>query len=466
MIGPAAEPPHGEPYRWRWQVLALVLAAEAMDILDTTTVNVIGPSVQRSLGGATGLVQWIAAAYTLSFAVLLVTGARLGDRYGRRRMFLLGAAAFTAASVACALAPSPVFLVALRALQGASAALLLPQGLGLVYRAFSGDELGKALGFYAPVLSVAAVAGPLLAGGLIAWDAFGLGWRLTFLVNLPVGLVTMAFASRFLPHDVEGVPRALDLRGVLLLGLAMLLVVYPLIDLGSARAIWPALPSLALGLGLLALFVRSERQSPHPLLARVLMQRRTFLRGLLSAVLYFAAAAGIMLVISLYAQHHLGYSALGAGLILAPAALGNVLGALISQYVQRRKGPGLAMQTHLALAMAGLAAVGAIGLRQPAGPFYLPAAALVVGTGLGGVIAPLFAATLAGMAEGEEGSAAGALGAAQQLGAALGVASVASVYAVLAAAVSAWALGVAALACVVLLAGCWGVGRTWPMATR
>ena len=249
MTDPAAEPSGGEPYRWRWQVLALVLAAEAMDILDTTTVNVIGPSVQRSLGGAIGLVQWIAAAYTLAFAVLLVTGARLGDRYGRRRMFLVGASAFTAASLACALAPSSAFLVALRTLQGASAALLLPQGLGLVYRAFSGGELAKALGFYAPVLSTAAVAGPLLAGGLIAWGAFGLGWRLTFLVNVPAGLATIALASRFLPRDEACVPSALDLRGVLLLGTAMLLVIYPLIGFGAPNAVLPAALTLPLGLG-------------------------------------------------------------------------------------------------------------------------------------------------------------------------------------------------------------------------
>ena len=202
----------GDRYRWRWQVLAVVLLAEAMDILDTTTVNVAGPSVRRSIGGGIDLVQWLSATYTLAFAVLLITGGRLGDRYGRRRVFLLGAAGFTAASVACGLSVNPEMLIAARLAQGSFGAILLPQGIGLLTAAFSERDISKAFGFYAPVLSLAAVAGPLVAGGLIRWDLWGAGWRLIFFVNLLLGAAAIAGGLRYLPADGQATLRRLDGR--------------------------------------------------------------------------------------------------------------------------------------------------------------------------------------------------------------------------------------------------------------
>ena len=208
-------------YRWRWRVLAVVLIAEAMDILDTTTVNVAGPSVRRSLGGGIGLVQWLSAAYTLAFAVLLITGGRLGDRYGPRRMFLVGAAGFTVASLACGLAVSPGMLIGARVVQGVFGAVLLPQGIGLLTAAFSEREIGKAFSAYAPVLSLAAVAGPLVAGALIRWDLWGAGWRLIFLINLVLGTAAVAGGLRYLPADGPATLRRLDGRGVLIISAAI-----------------------------------------------------------------------------------------------------------------------------------------------------------------------------------------------------------------------------------------------------
>ncbi|HEY4703568.1 MAG TPA: MFS transporter, partial [Streptosporangiaceae bacterium] len=207
-------------YRWRWWVLAVVLIAEAMDILDTTTVNVAGPSVRRSLGGGIGLVQWLSAAYTLAFAVLLITGGRLGDRYGPRRMFLVGAAGFTVASLACGLSVSPGMLIGARVVQGVFGAVLLPQGIGLLTAAFSEREIGQAFSAYAPVLSLAAVAGPLVAGALIRWDLWGAGWRLIFLINLVLGAAAVAGGLRYLPADGPATLRRLDGRGVLIIGVA------------------------------------------------------------------------------------------------------------------------------------------------------------------------------------------------------------------------------------------------------
>src|SRR5580704_7955356 len=425
--GPAAG------YRWRWRVLVVVLIAEAMDILDTTTVNVMGPSVRRSIGGGLGLVQWLSAAYTLAFAVLLITGARLGDRYGQRRMFLAGATGFTAASVLCGLAVDPGMLIGLRAVQGAFGAVLLPQGISLLTRSFSGADLGRAFSAYAPVLSLAAVGGPLAAGGLIAWDLLGSGWRLVFFINLVLGLAVVAGARRYLPPDGPAVAERLDARGVALAGAATFLLVYPLIEGRPLGWPWWAFALLGTGLAGLGAFAWHERRAAAPLIEPSLLRRRSFLAGTAVALSFFAASAGIMLVLSLYAQYALRYSALQAGLMLTPVAAGNVTGAL-------------------AAAIAGLAGVAAVAVRgTPPGGLALAGPIGVLGVGLGGIIAPLFATILAGVAERKTGSASGFLGTVQQLAGSIGVAAITAVYA--ASHRPAGGLAVTAVATAAVLAG-------------
>ncbi len=431
----AHEPAAG--YRWRWRVLAVVLIAEAMDILDTTTVNVAGPSVRRSLGGGIGLVQWLSAAYTLAFAVLLITGGRLGDRYGPRRMFLAGAAGFTVASLVCGLSVSPAMLIGARVVQGAFGALLLPQGISLLTAAFSEREIGKAFSAYAPVLSLAAVAGPLVAGALIRWDLWGAGWRLIFLINLVLGAGTLIGGRRYLPADGPATLRRLDGRGVLIVGAATFGVVYPLIQ-GRPLG-WPGwtFVVLAAGLGGFGWFARHERRSPFPLIEPTLLRRRGYLAGAAVALAFFAATAGIMLVLSFYAQYGLGYSALGAGLMLTPAAGGNVAGALVAMRLAPRLGGRATVQVNLVVALAGLVALACLSLlevqpgRAPAAPsgLVLAGPVLALGFGFGGIIAPLFGTILAGVTPAETGSASGSLGAVQQLAGSVGVAALATLYA-------------------------------------
>ncbi len=413
-------------YRWRWQVLAVVLVAEAMDILDTTTVNVAGPAVRRSIGGGIGLVQWLSAAYTLALAVLLVTGGRLGDRYGQRRMFLAGAAGFTAASAACGLSVTPGMLIAARLVQGAFGAVLLPQGIGLLTAAFPAKDIGKAFSAYAPALSLAAVTGPLVAGGLIRWNLLGASWRLVFLVNLVLGAGAIAGGLRYLPADGPATVRRLDGRGVAVSAAAMFLLVYPLIE--GRQAGWPgwAFALLAAGLGTTGLFAWHERRSAAPLIEPALLRRRGYLAGAAVALAFFAAAAGIMLVLSLYAQYGLGYSALGAGLVLTPVAAGNVAGALVALRLAPRLGGRATIQANLAVAGAALAGIAL--LSAPSG-LALAGPALALGFGLGGIIAPLFTTVLAGITPAEAGSASGSLGALQQLAGSLGVAAIATLYA-------------------------------------
>ena len=438
-------------YRWRWWVLAVVLIAEAMDILDTTTVNVAGPSVRRSLGGGIGLVQWLSAAYTLAFAVLLITGGRLGDRYGPRRMFLVGAAGFTVASLACGLAVSPEMLIGARVVQGVFGAVLLPQGIGLLTAAFSEREIGKAFSAYAPVLSLAAVAGPLVAGALIRWDLWGAGWRLIFLINLVLGAAAVAGGLRYLPADGPATLRRLDGRGVLIIGAATFALIYPLIQGRELGWPWWTFALVAAGLAGLGWFARHERRSLVPLIEPTLLRRRGYLAGAAVALAFFAATAGIMLVLSFYAQYGLGYSALGAGLMLTPVAAGNVAGALAAMRLTPRLGGRATIQVNLAVALAGLVAlacmgflgtqpdgssgpINSVGPINPSGPIgpsglMLAGPLLALGFGLGGIIAPLFATIVAGVTPAEIGSASGSLGAIQQLAGSLGVAALATLYA-------------------------------------
>ena len=423
-------------YIWRWRALAVVLVAEAMDILDTTTVNVAGPSVRRSIGGGIEVVQWLSAAYTLAFAALLITGGRLGDRYGRRRMFLLGAAGFTAASVLCGLSVSPGMLIAARIVQGSSGAVLLPQGIGLLTAAFSEREMTKAFSAYAPVLSLAAVIGPLVAGGLIRWDLWGAGWRLIFFVNLVPGGAALAGGRRYLPADGPAVLRRLDARGVLIIAAATFLLIYPLIQGPQAGWPWWSFALLAAGLGSAGIFSRHERRSSAPLIEPALLHRRTYLVGAAVALAFFAATAGAMLVLSLYAQYGLGYSALGAGIMLTPAAAGNVTGALVAMRLSPRLGGRVTIQVNLAVAVTGLVSTALVSTAlvssAPAGArpsgLMLAGPVFTLGFGLGGSIAPLFSTILTGITPAENGSASGSLGAVQQLAGSVGVATIATLY--------------------------------------
>src|ERR1700735_323638 len=251
--------PATAPYRWRWVVLAVVRGADVMDLMDSTIVNVAGPSIRRDLGGGTSTLQWLSAAYTLAFAVLLVTGARLGDIFGRRRLFLIGAAGFTTMSAACAAAPSPALEIAFRALQGGFGALMIPQGFGMLKEVIPESEMPKVFATFGPVMGLSAIAAPILAGALIDANLWGTGWRLVFLINVPVGLFALITAWRVLPRGASHPGVRLDVPGMLLVGLGLVAIIYPLIQ--GREDGWPAwiFAMLAAGVALLIAFVAYER---------------------------------------------------------------------------------------------------------------------------------------------------------------------------------------------------------------
>ncbi len=411
------------PYAARWLVLAIVLCAEVMDLVDATIVNVAGPSIRRDLGGGATTLQWLGAAYTLSFAVLLVTGARLGDIFGRRRLFLIGSIGFTLMSALCAVAPSSELLIVTRALQGGFGALLIPQGFGLLKEVFPSEEEGKVFASFGPVMGLSAIAAPILAGVLIDANILGTGWRMVFLINVPIGAVAFAGALRYLPHGAAKAGTRLDLGGMTLVGLASVAIIYPLIE-GRAEG-WPApiFALLAAGVGLLGAFVLYERRRREaPLIELSLLRNHTYTDGIGVALGFFAVFAGLILIVSLFCQVGQGFSPVHAGLTLVPMTAGMVISMVVSFALVAKLGRHL---LHLGIALSGAGAVVlalTVSGAAAASTWALVPALLLIGLGAGFVFGQLFDIILAGVAMEEVGSASGVLNAVQQLASALGVA--------------------------------------------
>ncbi|WP_225821775.1 MFS transporter [Streptomyces naphthomycinicus] len=420
------------PYRWRWAALFVILAAEVMDLLDAVVTTIAGPSMRADLGGGASTLQWLAAAYTLSMAIGLVTGGRLGDIHGRRRMFLVGAAGFTVGSLLCAIAVSPEMLIAARVVQGLFGAVMLPQGLGMIKEMFPPKESQKAFGMFGPVMGLSAVCGPILAGWLVDADYFGTGWRMIFLINLPLGAAAILGAVRYLPRNVSGDKPRLDIPGMLLVSLAALLIIFPLVQ--GREYDWPlwTFAMMAASLVVFAVFAvyesRVGKAGRDPLVVPSLFRKRGFSGGMTLGLVFFSAMQGFMLVFTLYAQIGLGYSPLKAGLVLVPWSGGMVVGFGIAQGVARF---GRAVLQAGTLVMA--AGVFGVWLTldvvgDTVGPWQFGPSLLVSGIGMGLLMAPFFDIVLASVEQHETGSASGTMTAIQQLGGAFGVAVLGTVF--------------------------------------
>lgn len=428
---PAPDAASGQPYRLRWLVAGVVLAANVVDLLDATIVNVAAPSVHRDLGGGADTIQWLSAGYTLAFAVLLIAGARLGDILGRRRLFLVGLAGFTLISTACALAPTIGVLIAFRALQGAFGALMIPQGFGLLKQVFQDDtEFDKATGLFGPATGVALLAAPILAGALVEANLWGTGWRLVFIINVPIGVIGLPLAFRVLPRGGATHPdTTLDIGGVLLAGLALVAIIYPLIQ-GQADG-WPAwsFALLAGGVALLWAFLGYERrQKGNPLIEPSLLTNRTYLSGIAISLGLFGAFGGLLFCVSLYGQLGEGWSPIHAGLTLTPMVIGLILAMFASLAVVKRLGRHL-LHIGIVLIAAGatalaLAATGA----ATASSWDLAPGLFLIGAGVGTCLGQLFRFILSSVSMNEVGSASGVMEAVQQLSTSLGVAVLGTIF--------------------------------------
>jgi EmrB/QacA subfamily drug resistance transporter len=410
--------------RARWAVLAVVLAADVLDLLDATITNIAAPTITRDLGGGASLVQWLGASYALALGVLLVPGGRLGDKYGRRRLFLLGLAGFVAASPACGLAPNPTVLVVARLTQGAFGALVIPQGFGILGATWPREEIGKAFSLFGPVMGLSAVGGPILAGFLVDADLAGLGWRPMFLINLLLGGGALLAAARLLPRDTGDASVRVDGPGSALLAGAMLGLLGGLID-GSAggRSSRP-LTLLLLGLALFAGFCHRQRTAPEPLIRPSLLHNRGFTSGLVLGVLAFAAVAGLLYVVSLHLQRGLGRSPAGTALGLIPLSAGIVVASIACYRLIHTYGRRLVVAGLLLI----LAGCGGLALPAEGGGWALVPPLLVIGLGMGTCFGTVYDVTIGDIAPEEAGSASGSLNAVQQLANAIGAAAVTMVY--------------------------------------
>ena len=452
----------------RWFVFAVAITANIMDLIDATIVNVAGPSIRRVLGGGASSLQWLPAGYTLAFAVFLITGARLGDMFGRRRLFLIGSAGFTVMSAACAAAPSMEVLIAFRVLQGSFGALMIPQGFGMLKEVFDEDEMTKVFGAYGPMLGLSILAAPILAGALIEANLWGIGWRLVFLINVPIGIAAFVGAVRVLPRTVAHPGIRLDTGGMVLIGAALTAIIYPLIQ-GRADG-WPAwtFVSLAAGAVLLGAFVLWERRRHgDPLIEPGLLANRTYTSGILVALAFFGAFGGLLLCVSLFAQLGEGFSPIHAGLTLMAMVVGMFAGMGAGFALVGRLGRHL---LHLGVVIVGAGAVVlALTLTgaRTASTLDLAPGLFLIGAGAGISMGQVFDFILAGVGMDEVGSATGVVEAMQQLSSAVGVAALGTIFfSAFTRHPPAHALAITAWACLAPIAAAFALIFRLPMRAR
>ncbi|MFC9757582.1 MFS transporter [Streptomyces sp. NPDC056921] len=420
------------------RVLALVLAAQFMALLDIFIVNVAASTIRSELGASGAGLQLIVAGYTITYAVLLITGARLGDLIGHGRAHLAGLGVFTAASLACGLAAGTGQLIAFRLVQGAAAAVMIPQVLSLIQRHFTGEARIRALGAYSAVLATGAAAGQAVGGVLVSADLFGAGWRPVFLVNVPIGLVLLVLGIRVLPREPRTAPgrvqaraRGLDLPGLVLLAAAVTLLTVPLV-LGQELD-WPAWSQVCLtaSVGLFAGFVgyesRLAARGGAPLIAPRVLRVPGIARAALRILLVMAINAGFLFAMTLHVQGGLGYSPLRAGLMFAPTAL--VFG--VTGLTWRRWPAGLQgalVPAGFVLVAAASVAVGLLLRGGGDGGPALYAAFAAMGTGLALGFSPTLTRALADISPKDAADASGVLVTVTQLGQLTGVAAFGTLY--------------------------------------
>jgi len=425
----AAPPTEADPNRWL--ALACVLTATFMILLDVSIVIVAIPPIQHNLGATSSQIQLVLAGYQLAYAVMLITGGRLGDIHGRKRLFMIGMSAFVVASALCGLAPNPTVLVGARVLQGLGASLMYPQVLSVIQVSFLPAERNKAFGIFGAVIGLATITGPLAGGLIVRDDTTGSSWRWIFLVNVPIGIASLLLAWRFLRESRAPQASRLDLAGVVLVSAGLGLLVYPLVE--GRQLGWPAWSyvSLALSPVVLAVFILYERrrQGSSPLLQLSLFANRSFAAGVLLAAVFFAGVPAFFFTFSLMLQNGLGFTALHAGLTTVPFAVGSAIASGMSVRLAPRLGRVILLIGN------GLLVAGITGVIVLLGVFgenlstveLLPAL-FVAGLGLGAVVAPLLTLILAGVSGREAGSASGLLTSTQQVGGAIGVAIIGVIF--------------------------------------
>lgn len=409
--------------------MATLLLAAFMELLDVTIVNVAIPSLQHDLHMNFSTIQWMVAGYTLAFAVALVSGGRLGDIFGRKKLFMGGMFFFMLASLGSGLAPTAELLIAARLVQGVAAAMMMPQILANMVVLFAdGKERLAATGMYGGIAGLATVGGPLIGGLLLENNLFGWGWRNIFFINIPVGIISLLVAAKYLPESKSDHPLKVDWIGTFLLTGSLLLLLFPLIQ--GRELGWPlwGYVMMASAVPLLVIFWFFEKYKTNkdgsPLVILDLFKSRAFVAGIVIFIFFFGAMGAYFLLSTLFMQQGLGYTPLHAGLSNVPFSVGIALGAGLLVNLLMGKLGRMVLTIGAALLAIGFGAwvvtLNVAGTNITS--WDMVPATLIAGTGMGLLIASLFNFVLAGIQSAYAGSASGVLSTMQEVGSSLGIA--------------------------------------------
>lgn len=418
------------------KLMAALLTPLFMALMAISVVNVALTPIGNSLNAGSSQTQWVVSGYALAFGVPLVAAGRIGDATGRRRMFMIGVSFFTLGSLLSAIAPTIEILIAARVLQGLGAGFFNPQTTGIIQANFTGQARARAYGMFGTVVALAVIVGPVLGGFLIQIFGDSLGWRMMFLVNVPIGLAGLLLARLWVPNDRPSAPSAqrarldLDPVGMTALALAIFAILFPFVERSGNLLLWAVLP---IGLALIAFFIawekRYKKAGRPPMLDIDLVTKPAFRNGIMIVTLYFLGNTSVWLVIPIYVQNHLGQSALTAALITIPSSL---LSAFAAPWAGRRV---LAMGRRIVMLGFGLSLTSIVATMLTVTPVeqgLLPVWALAVpliliGAGGGLVISPNQTLVLASVPPGISGVAGGVLSLGQRMGTAIGTAIIPSI---------------------------------------
>ncbi|WP_371797439.1 MFS transporter [Streptomyces sp. NBC_01718] len=425
-------PPESTTPAVPWRAVSVVMVGMFMAILDSYIVVVAGPAIQADLNVSPGELQWVLAGYQLSYAVFMITGGRIADLYGRKRIFILGIILFTVSSIACAMAQSPDTLIGSRLVQGLGAALMVPQVFALITLTVLEEARHRVFGVLGIVIGMATISGQLVGGVLIGADLFGSGWRSVFWVNVPIGLGTILAALKYVPGSRPAGARKLDIPGVLSLGAALLLLTFPLIQGREAGWPWWTWACFAASVGAFGVFVALERavnrRGGDPLMKLSLFSQRSFSLGIVLVLAVYALLSSYYLALSIWVQDGLGKSALDAGLMFTPAAVTFFVFSMVAARIVPKYGHRVLEVGSVILAVGYLATAVVLLSGPQLTPLLVIPTLMLQSVGGGLLITPLLNTVLTRIAPETVGMASGALSTAQQVGGALGVAVVGAVF--------------------------------------
>lgn len=417
--------------RGLWAAAIIMMVAALMDLLDVTIVNVALPTIRNDLHASPATLEWIVSGYMLAFASALIIAGRLGDRFGRRRMFLVGTFSFGIASLLSGLSTTGEQLVIFRILQGITAAILIPQVLATIRSMFVGKERASAFGLYGAVAGFASAVGVVLGGVLTQANLFGLGWRTIFLINVPVALITGLLALSVVPETKEPHPGKLDMAGTGILGLSLVAVTWPLLE--GQQHHWPLWYFLIMAAGVAAIGAlirferRREKRGIQPILQANQFSIPAFSAGVGAQLLFSIGLQGFALAFIIWLQQGHDFSPLSAGLMMLAFSAGAMVTAPISGQWALRAGR-MVLMAGAAIMAASTAGIAVMAWADYFNTWAIAGMLFAGGLGLGLLVVPLVNVVLAAVPSRTSGGASGVFSTAQQLGGALGVAIVGSIF--------------------------------------